>query len=35
MIRRERDYRDGTMITEADHAGECVAFDPDDIMQGE
>lgn len=32
MIQRERDYRDGKMI---DRTGECVAFDPDEILKDE
>lgn len=35
MVRRERDYRDWKIITEADNAGEFVVFDPEDIMTGE
>lgn len=35
MIQRERDYRDGKMIAEIDRTGECVAFDPDEILKDE
>lgn len=35
MVRRERDYREWKMITEIDSAGEFVAFDPEEIMNGE
>ena len=35
MIRRERVYRDWKMIAEIEETGEFVAFDPDEILQGD